>query len=68
MAKEVLSLEEIKKRRKPLRNVNLEHKEKLSSLDLFAIWITEHIGSVGFFLIIFFWTIVWLGLNTLGPE
>ncbi|MFZ2621062.1 MAG: DUF1003 domain-containing protein [Minisyncoccia bacterium] len=66
--KSPLSLEEIKKSRKPLRNVNREHREKLSSLDLFAVWITEHVGTMGFFLIIFFWTIIWLGLNTLGPK
>ncbi len=62
-----VSLEEIKKNRKPLRNVNIEHREKLSSLDLVAIWITEHVGTMGFFLLIFFWTITWLGWNTLGP-
>ena len=68
MAKVTLSLEEIKKLRKPIRNVNLEHKEHLSSLDIFAIWITDHVGTMGFFLIILFWTIVWLGFNILGPE
>ena len=68
MKKIPLSLEEIKKFRKPLRNVNREHKEKLSVLDLFAVWITEHIGTMGFFLFIFFWTVIWLGWNVLGPK
>lgn len=68
MSKIPLSLEEIKKLRKPLRNINIEHKEKLNSLDLFAVWITKHIGTMGFFFVILFWTIVWLGLNTIGPE
>ncbi len=63
-----LSLEEIKKNRKPLRNVNLEHRKRLSSLDLFAVWITSHVGTMGFFLIIFFWAVIWIGWNTLGPE
>ena len=63
-----LSLEEIKKLRKPLRNVNIEHRENLSSLDSFALWITKHIGTMGFFLIIFFWTVIWLGWNLLGPK
>ncbi len=67
MKKTVLPLDEIKKKAKPLRNVNVEHKGSLSSLDLFSMWITEHIGTMGFFLIIFFWTVIWLGLNTLGP-
>ena len=62
-----LSVDEIKKNRKPLRNVNIEHKENLSSLDLFAIWITSNIGTMGFFFVILFWTIIWLGWNVLGP-
>ena len=68
MKKVPLSIEEIKKSRKPLRNVNIEHKENLSSLDLFAVWITDHIGTMGFFLVIFFWTVIWLGWNVLGPK
>ncbi len=63
-----LPLDELKKRRKPLKNANIAHRESLSSLDVFAMWITEHIGTMGFFLIIFFWTVVWLGINTLGPA
>ena len=54
--------------RKPIRNVNDLRRENLSSLDIFAMWITEHVGTMGFFLIIFFWTIVWLGWNMLGPQ
>ena len=68
MSKIVLSVEEIKRLRKPLRNVNVEHREHLSSMDNFAVWITNHIGTMGFFLVILFWTVIWLGLNTLGPE
>ena len=68
MAKIVKSLEEIKKSRKPLKNVNIEHRERLSSLDLVAVWITNNIGTMGFFFIIFFWTIVWLGWNLFGPN
>lgn len=66
--KDVPSLEEIKKNKKPLRNANVEHRERLSSLNHFALWITRRIGSMGFFLLIFFWTVIWLGLNTLGPT
>lgn len=62
------TVEEMKKNRKPVRNVNIEHKENLSGLEKVAIWITDHVGSMGFFLIIFAWTAIWLGWNTLGPE
>ena len=60
-------LEEFKNK-KPVRNVNLERNEKLSTLERFAVWITEHVGTMGFFLLIFFWTVMWLGFNTLGPS
>ena len=62
------SLEEIKKNYKPLRNVNVQHKSRLSKIDKIAIWITEHVGSMGFFAIIFGWTVVWLSWNTLAPA
>jgi uncharacterized membrane protein len=63
-----ITLDEIKKNLKPIRNINIEHKENLSSLDKFAIWITDRIGTMGFFFIIFFWTIVWLGWNLFAPK
>jgi len=62
------SLEEIKKNYKPLQNVNVQHKSRLSKIDKIAIWITEHVGSMGFFAIIFGWTVLWLSWNTLAPA
>jgi uncharacterized membrane protein len=62
------SLEEFQKMNDPVRNVNIEHKQKLSKLDKIAIWITDHVGTMGFFLIIFIWTVGWLGWNTLAPQ
>ena len=62
------SLEELRRASKPVRNVNAEVREKLSTLDRFALWITERIGTMGFFLVIFFWTILWLGWNVLAPA
>ena len=62
------TFEEIKQQFKPIRNSNIQHNEKLSRINKIAIWITEHVGSMGFFLIIFLWTIIWLGWNTLAPS
>jgi len=62
-----LSLEELKKTN-PNRNVNIEVQQKLSRLDKVALWITDHVGSMGFFLIIFAWTAIWLSWNTLAPK
>jgi uncharacterized membrane protein len=60
--------EELKKLRKPIKNVNVLHKESLSLLETFAVKLTDHVGSIGFFLIIFGWTILWLGWNTIAPK
>lgn len=68
MENQLVSLEQIKKQHKPIRNVNLEHKQSLSKLEKVAVWITDHVGTMGFFLIIFCWTIFWLGFNTLAPK
>ncbi len=62
------SLHELKRLRKPLRPVNVEHRKKLSRLERLAIWITDSVGTMGFFLVIFAWTLVWLGWNTLAPS
>ncbi len=63
-----LSLDEFRKQRKPLRNINKEASEKLSALDRLACWITYRVGTMGFFLIILIWTVLWLGWNLLAPR
>lgn len=63
-----LSVDDIKRQRKPIRNANRVHKENLTSLELFAVWVTEKIGSMGFFFIILFWTVLWLGWNIFMPN
>jgi uncharacterized membrane protein len=63
-----LSLDEFRKQRKPLRNVNKEAAERLSALDKVACWITDRVGTMGFFLIIVVWTVVWLGWNLLASS
>ncbi|HZT41356.1 MAG TPA: DUF1003 domain-containing protein [Chthonomonadaceae bacterium] len=63
-----LSLAEWRARRKPLRNVNKEHTESLSVLERAACVITDRVGTMGFFLIILAWTILWCGYNILASE
>ncbi|NBA86799.1 DUF1003 domain-containing protein [Emticicia sp. CRIBPO] len=62
------TIEEIKRDHQPVRNVNAEHKQNLSRLDKLALVITEKVGSMGFFMIIFTWTALWLGWNSLAPD
>jgi uncharacterized membrane protein len=63
-----LSLVDLKKRRKPLRNINREAAHNLSAMNRLACWITDRVGTMGFFLIIFTWTLIWLGWNLLAPR
>lgn len=49
-------------------NVNQEHKDSLSKLDMLALWITSRVGTMGFFFIIFLWTLIWLTWNLLAPK
>ena len=61
-------LHELKQLREPVRSVNAEHRKTLSPLERAAVWITDRVGTMGFFLVIFAWTVGWLGWNTLAPT
>lgn len=66
--KQLPSLEEIRKETNPIRNVNIAHKEQLTRLEKIATWITDNVGSMGFFFIVAAWTLGWLGWNSLAPT
>ncbi|HWF77809.1 MAG TPA: DUF1003 domain-containing protein [Caulobacteraceae bacterium] len=61
-------LKAIRAKHGPLKNTHKEVRDNLSWLNKVALFITERVGTFGFFLLIFAWTIVWLGWNTLGPS
>ena len=61
-------LDTLKSLRKPVRNINAELREKLTPLERLALWITTHVGTMGFFLVILFWTVFWLSWNLLAPP
>lgn len=62
------TLQEIKSRRKPIRNIAVERRKKLSKLEKLALFITKYVGSMGFFLLLFIWTAFWLLWNMFGPA
>ncbi len=64
----VKTVEELRKAHPGARNVNSQHQARLSRLDKLALLITEKVGSMGFFVIIFVWTASWLGWNSLAPD
>ncbi len=51
-----------------IRNANQIYKEILKDSEKFAIWITNKVGTIGFFAIIFFWTMLWLSWNMFAPA
>jgi uncharacterized membrane protein len=51
-----------------VRDVNTEHKEGISRLERMAVFISDHIGTPGFFFLILLWTVVWLSWNLLAPA
>ena len=63
-----ITLEEFRKARKPHRHPHSNLKKERSGMNNLAVWITVRVGSMGFFLIIFFWTAFWLGWNFLAPK
>src|SRR5882724_5947396 len=62
------TLDELKKLRKPIRNINAEQRNSLSKLERLALVITDKVGTMGFFGIILVWTASWLTWNTLAPA
>jgi len=63
-----LSLAQLRQLRTPLRNVNTERKKQLSRVDRLALFITQEVGSMGFFFIVLTWTGAWLLWNTFAPQ
>jgi uncharacterized membrane protein len=61
-------LHELRSKRPRLRNTHEEVRAKLSLMNRVALAITEKVGTFGFFLLIFAWTVIWLGWNTLLPA
>ncbi|WP_028283521.1 DUF1003 domain-containing protein [Olleya marilimosa] len=51
-----------------IKNTNHIYKNELKASERFAIWITDKIGTIGFFLVIFFWTVLWLSWNMFTPK
>ncbi len=43
-------------------------KVKTTRLNRLALWITEHVGTMQFFLLIFIWTVSWLCWNMFAPK
>jgi uncharacterized membrane protein len=63
-----MSIEDCIKKRKEILRTTTKSRLKKSMLDRIAVWITNHVGTMGFFMIIFIWTVVWLTWNMFAPK
>jgi len=61
------TLENLQKEHAPIRNTRREFKDSLSALERFAVFMTRRVGSMGFFLFLLLWTVIWLSWNIYGP-
>lgn len=52
----------------PVKNVNILHRSKLSSMDKMALFVTEKIGTMGFFFFILSFNLIWILWNTFAPK
>jgi uncharacterized membrane protein len=43
-------------------------KVRATRLNKLALWITQHVGTMQFFLVIFAWTVGWLFWNMFAPK
>jgi uncharacterized membrane protein len=61
-------LKAVRAKHAALKNTHTEVTNNLSPLNKVALFITDRVGTFGFFLIIFAWTIIWLAWNTILPT
>ena len=63
-----LKIEDLKRSRQAYMKTLKTDTKNVSKLDKLALWITVHVGSMRFFVIIFLWTALWLGWNIFSPK
>jgi uncharacterized membrane protein len=51
-----------------VKNPNETFQEQLTPLKKLALFVTEHVGTMGFFFIVLAWTVFWLCWNILAPK
>ena len=62
------SIPALETRIKQVQDVNNTFDDKMSGLERVAVFITDRVGTMGFFLVILIWTTLWLGWNFLAPK
>ncbi len=64
----IQTVKELKEILVPVKNTNMIHRKRLPPLDKLALFVTNKIGTMGFFFILFIWTFIWLLWNMFAPA
>jgi uncharacterized membrane protein len=59
---------DLEKHAAKIRNQNDIYQEHLSPLTRLAVFVTERVGTMGFFFMVLAWTVFWLSWNALAPQ
>lgn len=51
-----------------VKNANQVHSNQLTRLEKVAVVITDKVGSMGFFILVAAWTVLWCGYNILASQ
>jgi len=51
-----------------VKNPNDTFREQLKPTQKLALFVTERVGTMGFFFIVLAWTVLWLAWNILAPK
>ena len=64
----ITTIKEIKDNFTAIENINVVHRSKLKPLEKLALFVTEKIGTMGFFFVVLLFNFVWIAWNTLAPK
>lgn len=64
----IVTIKELRAGSAPIENINLLHRSRLKPLERLALFVTEKIGSMGFFFFILVFNIGWITWNTWAPK
>lgn len=67
MQSHIDSLDSIRQKFASVQDSHKTHQMELSPIEKLAVFITEKVGTMGFFFTILSWTVLWLGWNIFGP-
>ena len=62
------SVQDLQKHLSKVKNPNDTFQDQLKPSQKLALFVTEHVGTMGFFFIILAWTLIWLAWNILMPK